>query len=417
MAAFIPIAAQHFPSRQYMTVDGMPSNNVFDIAQHPSGMMWFITKSGPTYYDANKWYSFSDALDLPNSYNSKIVITDSVIWVAGLNQTRFTMQYFTNEWHQINVPFEPKWFEGHIAFTVFKSDSTHQAIVGSGNSLFIYDIIQKDWSRKELGDFAINSFQLIDNKIILSTSNGLLELNGNNIEAVKLPYASFPSKNILTSSKKNGTLYLLGYNWYGEVRNGQAIFILEDVGLLSSSLKNQSSLVVDKNGNVFFGSSTPARMINRENKTWHNLLISGKNLNIGSTSIYCDTENNIWVSDSRGLFKFNVLQFLSYNKSSGLADDEVTAICELTDGTMVLANPYDFNLLKNNSISHYSYDIDKKLTYRILSVEEDATNNRLYMATNDAGLLIYEKGKYEQPVKVLSNEKLKISSVKSYNLQ
>ncbi|MEP1032126.1 two-component regulator propeller domain-containing protein [Ekhidna sp.] len=415
VAIVIPIASQHFPSRQYMTVDGMPSNSVFDIAQHSSGMMWFVTKLGPAYYDANSWYSFPDSLGLPTSYNSKIVIADSTIWVAGLNKTNFTIQYYTNKWVKIDVPFKPNNFEDHIAFNVFKTGTTYQVIIGGQNELHVYDLLRNKWTKIETSNFSINSIHLIGEKRVISTSSGLWELKDKTLKLFNLPYSELPTKTILTYHYKNGILHLLGYNWYGEITNNKVTFLLNDIGLLSSSLTNQSSLVVDQNGNVFFGSSTPARMINRENKSWQNLLINGENVNIGSTSIYCDAENNIWVSDSRGLFKFNVLQFLSYNKSSGLASDEVTAVDQLSDGTIVLSNPYHFNILKNNGIDQYSYNIDKKLTYRILSIEEDEVNNRLYMATNDAGLLVYDRGKYEEPSQVYSGEKLRITAVKSYN--
>jgi ligand-binding sensor domain-containing protein len=406
--------AQHFPSTQYMSADGMPSNSVFDIAQLPSGMMWFMTNSGPTHYDGRNWYSFSDSLDLPTSSNSKIIATDSTIWVAGLNKTAFTIQYYQDGWTELKVPYDPTIFNHHIAFNVFKYGSNHHVIIGGGNHLFVYDFEQFHWSKIEIGDLFINDIHSIDEKWIISTSQGLWQLKNSSLQIVSLPYSELPSSNILTLDYKNDVLHLLGYNWYAEVKDNKVAFLLDDAGLTSSALINQSSLVVDQNGTVFFGSSTPARMVNHENNTWQNLLIKGKNVNIGSTSIFCDAENNLWVSDSRGLFKFNVLQFLNYNKSSGLADDEVSAVTQLPDSTMVLANPHDFNVLKDNQIKHYSYEIDKNLAYRNLAMEVDMLNNHLYVATNDAGLLVYKNNNFEKPFNVYAEEGLTITSVKSF---
>ncbi len=397
-----------------MTADGMPSNSVYDIAQHESGMMWFITNAGPTYYDSKEWHFFPDSLELPTSNNSKIVVSDSIVWVAGLNKTNFTVQYYNNEWVKLEVPFESKSFEKHIAFNVFKTDNNHTVIIGANSSLFIYELSQNKWSKIDTNGMSINSIHSQMGNRIICTSKGVWAMNGDSLALTNLPYSKFPSTNILTCNYKKGITYLLGFNWYAEIENGEITFMLDDVGLISSSLVNQSSLIVDQNDNVFFGSSTPARMINHENKTWQNLLIKGENMNIGSTSIYCDIENNLWVSDARGLFKFNVLQFLSYNKSSGLASDEVTAVTQLSDGTMLIANPYDFNLIKDDKITQYNYKIEKSLNYRILSVEIDSANNRLYMATNDPGLLVYEIGHYEKPILIFSGEKSRITSVKKF---
>ncbi|WP_421765643.1 ligand-binding sensor domain-containing protein [Ekhidna sp.] len=408
-------SAQYFPVRQYMTSDGMPSNSVFDIAQHPSGMMWFVTKSGPTYYNGQKWHSFADSLNLPSSYNSKIIISDSLVWVIGLNKTTFTFQKYHTEWTKIAVPFPFENFDSHLSFNVFKRNNQYYCIIGAKSKLFIYDMSQDEWSQLELNNHKINNIHQLDEKWVITTSKGLYEIVNNELRIISLPYDKLPSKNILTLDYRKGVLYLLGFNWYAELENQQINFLLNDAGLSTSSSVNQSSLVVDQNGKVFFGSSTPARIINYENNTWQNLLIKGQNLNIGSTRIFCDKENNIWVSDSRGLFKFNVLQFLNYNESSGLIDDEVTAITELQDGSIFLANHYDFNILKDNHIDHYSYEIAKNLNYRNLSVAEDTINNRLFIATNDQGLLMYNKNSFINPERVFSGERLKFTSVGSYN--
>lgn len=397
-----------------MTADGMPSNSVFDIAQHPSGMMWFVTKSGPAYYNGQKWYSFEDSLNLPSSYNSKIIISDTTIWVVGLNKTSFTLQKYNTQWTEINVPYDLENFESHISFNVFKKDNRSFAVIGAKDQLLIYDETKNEWSKIEKADIRINNIHSMNDQWVITSTQGLWEIRNDNLHLVPLPYDALPSKNILTFDYKNGVLHLLGFNWYAEVKNGEVAFLIDDVGLTVSSMLNQSSLVIDQNGEVYFGASTPARIINHENNSWQDLLIKGEKLNIGSTRIFCDQENNIWVSDSRGLFKFNVLQFLNYNESSGLADDEVTAITELSDGSIFLANHYDFNILKNNSISHFSYKVDKNLNYRNLSVAEDIALNRLYIATNDQGLLVYNKNDLSVPIDVIASDYLKFTSVESF---
>ncbi len=415
MACASHAVSQYFPSKQYMTGDGMPSNSVFDIAQHPSGMMWFVTKSGPTYFDAKKWYSFPDSLNLPSSSNSKIISLDSIIWVAGFNKTAFTIQYYKSDWKSIEIPYSTNLLNRHFSFAVINSDSGYNIVLGAENQLFIYNTTSHEWNKMDL-EFTINGIKIIDKKCYILSSDGLwlLNIGMKDIEKVSLPYEELPSTVLLSLAITDNKLLLLGFNWYAEIRDGEVEFLLNDVGLTNSSLTNQSSLTIDKSGRVFFGSATPARTIDYESKTWNDLLIKGESLNIGSTRIFCDRENNIWVSDSRGLFKFNILQFQNYNKSSGLAYDEVSAILQLQNGNIVLANPLDFNILSNGILSNYSYQEEKTLIFRILAMDEDKDKNLLYMATNDKGLLVYEIGNYDKPIREFSGDELKITSVKVY---
>ncbi len=402
--------AQYFPSREYTAQDGIPSNSVFDIAQHPSGVMWFLTKSGPTYYDASRWHSFSDTLLLPSSSNAKIIESDSIMWVAGLNKTDFTLQYFDNSWHRIDVPFDSKLFNNHIAFNVFN----HYAVVGSRNQLFIYDFYNDEWSNQEIGAFNINSIHEIGDRWIITTSNGLWEYSENEFKKIPLAYDQLPSQNILTLTDRNDTLALLGFDWYAEFINENLVTLIEDLGMNRSSPTTQSSLIFSENKMVLFSANTPARLLDVANGTWQNLLIKGERFNIGSTRIFRDRENNVWVSDSRGLFKFNLLQFMNYNMSSGLANDEVTVVKELRTGTMLVANPNHLNFIDSNKISQYSLEVDQHLTFRILDIEEDIENDQLLVAANDGGLIIYDANNYENPARIIEGNGFRATTLEVF---
>lgn len=376
-------------------------------------MMWFVTKAGPAFYNANSWFSFPDSLDLPSSDNSKIVIENGIVWVAGLNKTAFTIQHYSGVWSKLEFPFKSTDFTRHIAFNVFSSGGKSFVILGVNRTLYICDVEKESWEKIDLEN-TIYSIHSINDAQILCTSNGLFEMKDGRIEPLQLPYHQLPNRQILTLDFKNDTYHLLGYNWYAEVKEDQVVYFLNDVGLVNTSTSNQSSIVVDEGGKIFYGASTPARMISKKDNSWQNLLING-NQNIGSTRIFCDQENNIWVSDSRGLFKFNVLKFLNYNKKSGLADNEVTAITQLRSGKIILANQFDFNVLEKNIINQYTYKKDKDLTFRILAVEEDTINNLVYMSTHEAGLLAYQIDRYGAPLRVYDNEKLRMTAVESFN--
>lgn len=409
------IDAQYYPSRQYMTGDGMPSNSVFDIAQHPSGMMWFVTRSGPVYYDGQRWTTFSDTLNLPSSANSRIVVSDSTVWVAGLNDTTFTIQYYDQSWHSILIPFHPAMENQNTPFNVGSSDSTPLILLGLGNELHFKNQGQSSWQKMNIQDAQINDIIVIDSTNYIATTDGLFLFQNNELQKVRIPYNQLSNTNILTLNIHENKMHLLGYDWYAELEDDSIVFQMDDAGLNPSSRLTQGSLVIDKRGTVFYGAGTPARTINYESKTWQNLLIKGENVNIGSTSIFCDRENNIWVSDSRGLFKYNVLQFINYNKSSGLAADEVTAITQLSDGRMILSNPAQLNILDNDKISSIYLKKDESPIYRVLDIHEDPEHNLVYVAENDASLIVYHRNNFNTPYFTIDSSNIRITGIELMN--
>lgn len=398
-----------------MTGDGMPSNSVFDIAQHPSGLMWFVTRSGPVYYDGQRWTSFPDSLNLPSSDNSRIIVADSMVWVAGLNDTSFTIQYFDQSWHSISIPFHPAMENQSTPFNVASFDKTSTILLGLGRELHFKNVGQSLWQKIVIPDGWVNDIIVANSSCYIATTNGLFLFKNRELQKVQIPYEKLPNANILTLNMHEDKMHLLGYDWYVELEGDSIVFQMKSAGLNPSSRLTQSSLVVDKRGTVFYGSGTPARTINYESKTWQNLLIKGENVNIGSTSIFCDRENNIWVSDSRGLFKYNVLQFINYNKSSGLATDEVTAITQLSDGRMILGNPAQFNVLDNEKINSIYLKKDESPIYRVLDIQEDPENKLVYIAENDASLIVYQSSDFNTPYFTIDDSKITITGIELMN--
>lgn len=403
---------QHFPSQQYMTSDGMPSNSVFDIAQTSSGVMWFITKSGPAYYDASEWHYFPEKNDLPSSIQGKIIATDEVIWVAGMNKREFTLQYFAEgKWSSLTPPFQTTTPNEPFSFQVVSSGDSHDVFMGSGSTLYLLNSTDLNTEQHDLQENIYN-IRKINQQILISTDGGVWEYSDGSPRKINLPYQELPNTKILDVQRTNDKFYLLGYEWYAELTEERITYLSKNLRMTSSSLVYQCSLIIDKTGNVFYGAFTTPRILNRDNNSWDQMLIDGKEINIGSTSLFCDKENNLWVSDSRGLFKFNILQFTNYNRSSGLLADEVTAVQQLPDSTLIIANPLALNILKKGKIKSYPINSEGKHTNRILDLA--IRDNEIIVAANESGLLSMNISSSAPLVKRLDYDK-KISAVENFN--
>lgn len=413
LICFETAEAQHFPSKQYMIADGMPSNSIYDIAQDKQGMMWFVTKVGPVYYDARQWYTFPDSLNLPKSTNAIIKVVGDRVWVVGLNDTSLTVQYHQDGWNEISLPNTEVELMERLFFDVLEMYEEYEVLLGFKNRLFSYSSIEQAWQKVALPEnLRLNNLKKIGRKFFLSTSEGVYTYHSRSLQKVQLPYDQLPSDFILNIEFQQDIYYLLGYNWFAKMTEGQIIDLIPDAGLNEAAVSAKTSIVVNDD-RVLFGANTPARLVNWTEGTYQDLLIDGKRLNIGSTRVLADNEGNIWVSDTRGLFKFNLLQFENYNSNSGLKTDEVTVVHQLANGKMILANIHQLNVLDEDRLINYPSVQFGDANFRILDIHEDREMDLIMLTTSGGGLICYDIDNLQSPASVLFKTS-RLTSIEGY---
>tara|TARA_R110002096_G_scaffold434360_3_gene655712 strand:+ start:15514 stop:18639 length:3126 start_codon:yes stop_codon:yes gene_type:complete len=416
--AFLPysLLGQFYPTKTYSTVEGLPSNAVFDIAQTPDRVMWFLTSEGIATYNSYKWNVFPDSLGLPISEYSFIRTSkDGTVWAAGHNEKYFVIKYYQQGvWRDIPLP--KNWSESIRAFTFNVSDNNGETYVwlGNKNQILRYSETNKEWSNWTLKrnnlSISINSIVEGSNQTFICTTNGIFEVqkNSGNNEIVysELNKKFSEEKNILIVKEKDGVLYVLGHDWLGEIDNNTFKLLSNSINISQVSIPNKYNLEVDQLGRVFYSSASLARMFNRNKGIGEPLLIGGRLKNVLSNRIFVDQENIIWVSDHRGLFKFNMLRFKNYNNEAGLIADEVSAIAQLSDGSILMANPEALNIVKNSGVENMQFKVGTKTgVARILDIQE-TDNGSIYIATSNRDFLVYKENKVSK-VKI-NNEPLTI---------
>ena len=390
---FVPqqLAGQFYPARTYSTIDGMPSNSVYSITQADNSVMWFLTSQGVTTYDASEWYLFPDSLELPFSKYSYLKKTsDGRIWAAGYNRDSFVIKYYDNQnWYSINLP--ENWSKKETAFSFEVIND--KVFLAKNNKLFIYHSDNKEWKVKEVissesdNHVSINNLIYLNDELYIATTNGFYNYFDDLVTESDLNKLIGRKRDVLSINTFNNSLYILGFNWIGKVTNSDFTLISDDLGIFSKSIFNKYSLEIDERGRIFYSSYSKAAMLDEETGEFNELQISGRDKNILSNQIFIDKENNIWVGDHRGLFKFNLLRFENYNSNSGLVEDEVSSIIELKDGSILLANPRALNFLKNGSIT--SIDLRDKyqdIVSRVLDIEE-TSDSKIFIALSNGGLI------------------------------
>tara|TARA_R110002012_G_scaffold109617_2_gene253678 strand:- start:28518 stop:31115 length:2598 start_codon:yes stop_codon:yes gene_type:complete len=367
----------------------MPTNAIYDITQSPDGTLWFMTSKGVAEYNSLDWKLYPDSLQLPNSPYSFIrALDDGSIWVAGQNSEGFTINYLKNEkWHSIKTEAIDK-VKSKFTFDVKMKQKGYQLVIGNQNYLQILNTSEDKLERVLLPttkSAEIYSVSFREDKIYIPSSEGLFVFD-ETIKSHEVTKLLGSKKEILQITWHNNHLYLLGKNWLGHYKNDQLVYLSKNTGVNNISQFNKHNLTIDQFGRIFFSSMSSARFLDPATGKSEILFVNGRIFNAKSNKIFVDDENNIWVGDHRGLFKFNVLRFQNYNENIGLADDEVTAISEYQD-QLVLANKAYLNFLEQGDIKK-KIPVNYEVGIRILDIAYDG-QNVLYMATNSAGLQVY----------------------------
>ncbi|GAA5033241.1 hypothetical protein GCM10011506_25200 [Marivirga lumbricoides] len=408
--------AQFYPAKVYSIRDGLPTNTIYDITQGTDGIMWFATSKGVVNYNSLHWQLFSDSLELPNSSFSFIEsLNDGSIWIAGQNNQSFVIKYFlADEWHAVNLDNDIEIRE-KFSFDVIKNDGDgYKIILCNKYDAYLLNTSEKGYKEINLSNDSscrINAVTFKKGKIYFSTSKGLLTYS-DSLEEHPLNAFLGADKEILQIHLKEDAIYLLGRNWLGLYENNKFIYLNENTGVDEISRFNKHNLTVDQSGRIFYSSMSSAQYLDKQTGKAEILYINGRVFNAQSNVIFVDDENNVWVGDHRGLFKFNVLRFQNYNENIGLVNDEVTVIHPYND-QLILANETHLNFLKEGKI-------DKKISLKKLPgtrILDMATtdNDELFIAAYRAGLKKYDgENVYDVNWKASSDDLL-VSSVEYFD--
>ena len=369
----------------------MPTNAIYDITQSDDGIMWFATSKGIVNYNSLDWTLFADSLELPNTPNTVITPTkDGAMWVAGQNNTSFVVKYYLNNlWHEVTIDGLPK-IENRFTFSVKRSrDSSYSILICTGNKAYLYDTAGNSLKQLILSNnmaFSINASGFKNNKAYIATSEGLWVLDSE-LHEHSLNQLITGDKEILQFCWRNEDLYLLGINWLGVYKNDAFEYLSTNTGVNTKSRYNKHNLAIDKFDRIFYSSNSSAKYFDKQSSTGKTLLINGRVLNARSNKIYLEVENNVWVGDHRGLFKFNVLRFRNFNENTGLVKDEVTSIMQYKDD-IILANSDYLNILKDGAVQT-KIQIGETNNMRALDIAKDVSD-LVYIASGTGGLKLYD---------------------------
>ncbi|MBN2424207.1 MAG: response regulator [Calditrichaceae bacterium] len=402
-----PIIAQEYLTHKYAVEDGLINSYITDIAQDSLGRMWFATRSGISIYDGLNWISVkSDIQEKFMGFSQMEIDRHNTVWLTTDYLNSGLWKYENNTFYSITIP-------EHIAVDsitqypikdikiYFSNNDTILAVATKNSGLFL--MINSKWrnynSDNSILDNKVNSLYVDMGKLYICHRNGLAEYTNGEIIPAKITSHSLPNPQIYSiaiepinpDDTTNTRIWLVGDHWIAKIENKD--ISIKNIQFNLSNVENRLfthkiCLAPDRSGGLILGNYV--RIFHYDNHLDKILTLGMKNnlITEGVTQIFVDREENIWIGSARGISKIPSLAIVNYRQESGLLQDEVSAIAQKKDGSIVFGHNYGLTVLKNDQFVAYEFtNRFSQLPFlsRVLSITPDNYYN-VWISANALGL-------------------------------
>lgn len=364
--------ANNYMFKHIEVKDGLSSNQINSIFKDKSGYMWFSTASGLNRYDGKtvKVFRSSTAENGPLADNYVEQVqedADGNLWINTLkgysvyNPLTETFSRNTRDW-MINYGI---------------SGEPEQIYIASNNDMWIY----------------------IKGKAIY-----LLKPETKLVYSAELGVGSIPKDNVMDMVEgQNELLVVYGNGTIVSLNKSDASFRWIDDKIAKAEGKGKYadfSLFVDNKNNAWIYGPLGLWVYNLKNRKWDDKrasLVVDKEANDMVHAIAMDDENNIWIgNDQGGITIYNTLtSAVSHLKSSpnddrSLRNNNITSFYYDDKGTMWVGT-YKKGISFYNK-STFKFGIDH---IGDINCIEEGNNGSLWLGTNDAGLINWNRNNNE----------------------
>ncbi len=398
--------AQTYQHRVYTEDDGLISNHVLEVTQAADGAMWFATIVGVSRYDGVHWQNFPSNATTPlprDSYVQMCATPDSSVWLSGYYDGAFQVVYWKNQqWNTLALPSNVKNLKRELHnLAVWQQNGETKLAVGN-HEVFVYSTVTQQWEEivpefeknTEVShfDFAFNA----DGELLAASHNGIRILQNGRWEpyAPSVSYPTLPILHFAFSPTTSNRLYLLGADWLGYLEKEVFTLLWQRENTTSHQNKEYTNLVVKHEDEIYFNVKSTLQKWVAQSEVTHVTFQHTLRTN-WPTDILLDYEENIWVATKRGAVKLRAPMFNSFDAARGLFQKEVSAICQLQNGDILLGGNESFARFRSeNDIENFYITATENGVNRRMLRCMQATDGIIYFASNYKGLGIWD-GKSE----------------------
>ena len=393
--------AQEYIVKKYSMRNGMPSNKVMDLEQDVDGKIWFASLGGLFSYDGQEWV-LKEFDENTTEFNRLKKDETGTLWALPRRLSNPIVFYENSRWNSIGTPFGKKCRNVSTCFGVISREGKKRVLLPYSNfNLKYFD--GESWQEVKIPDEyqveIVYSITESDNYFILATNAGVFKFNGNNVSPVKAINKSLPENLIYFADivDYDNSLYIISQNHLLRFKNDNLEIISDHVPFKDFLIMGRNNLWIksDDYGRVFFGDEIGIYFLEKNSKKIKQFDKERKIKRRGSVNFLIDREDNIWISDMRGVVKIRKSPFENFNSDNVLLSDEVSAIELLKNGEVIFGQYGSLTRFSNNHYYTYQFDeiSDGEVSIaRVMDILEDSAGT-VWFTAYQRGLGIFENNK------------------------
>ncbi len=380
--------AQHYQVHTYKEWDGMPTNPTYDADQDSLGHMWFCTRMGLSSYNGNEWkiHSFHPIVAAQPQALMEVDSRGSLWSVSAQPPLRLSRRT-GKQWS--TIPFSkrtlPKYALVGLEVLNLEDGTDRVAIILYSGEILLWD--GQNWHQLEESEQTGNilSSVLVGTRLFLATNGGLFTIDLDDPSPRIDPTPDLPRIPIsnVAQAHNSDSLWLVGQDWLGTWNGSQFTLLVDSLNIVPPKFHTSTTALADRLGGLYFGGQRNIHYfhseIGLEILNNRNGLVAG-----GATSIFEDKEGSIWITSTRGISKIVSRRFAGYNRETGLLEDEVSSILQMSNGQMVLGHEGGLTFLGPELRTHRFADTPSAIS-RVMDMQEDRFGN-LWIAVDRRGL-------------------------------
>ncbi len=398
------IPAQEYFYRAYTVYDGLPSQEIYDIAQDSLGYMWFATRRGVVVYNGFALHRLDTLASLAPIQLTRLCFDpQGHPWLTGYSPLTILLHSNGKTWHRYDIrplienysSTRPVFMEAVQAKNQFPSvmivTANHRVLRFRDGRFTLWKPSTSPFGEKIL------SLQASSQNFYILGSKGIFKVTRDTVQKVNWPH--LPKHAVLRSFYVSRTSeqiwWILTSKALYHFKGGtvRAIPLTREITRLIR--RSRVYLLPDYAGGVFLYGRKFLFHFNAFMHQWQHVLLFDKQVTGGVNTLFADREKNIWIATTRGVLKIPSLRFLNFRKASGLLKNEVTTIREFRPGLFFLGHENGFSIFDGKKFVTQTFPVDEtKIPLRILN--SVALKGKIYAIVDRLGLIkIHPDGTYQ----------------------
>lgn len=388
----VAIGQQYF-IKSYAAENGLPTRIISDACQDKEGCMWFSSYLGISKYDGFTFRNYDTLTGLPYQHYRKIKCDEKgIIWALPFSNKGKIVFLKDNAWQTIKLPDSGKGNAYVTSFDVIYLNNSAVICVGTYDGFNVYR--NNKWKHYSVSNDKSQNvvFNVTDYKgsFYLSTKTGIFVLSGETVsrelnEKINKNNGSIVAIKFGNPGTEEEKMWVLTIHSIGFYQNNRFTVVADNFLLDDVDLTLVAFIEISKSGNVIFGNNFSKYLLKTATSQIIPLKIKNGFSANGASSVFIDREDNMWFTDSRGIDKISNITLVNYFESSGLPENEVTAIAESRDGRYVLGHNNKISVLKNDKFKVIELPGKQNSLTRVLDIMKD-NKGEIWFSANTLGV-------------------------------